>query len=727
MKSKWYKGLHGAVLAMLIPLTAGIAPAAVPLSVSLPVSAAAVTADNLTAVTVNGLTYTPNDAGGMTLIGITSRPAALTIPSTIDGKKVTEIGDKAFRYCTQLQSVTIPRGVTRIGERAFEGCLALKDITLPDTVTDVGIYAFASTGWFDSQPDGDVYIGKVYYRYKGIMPAQTTITVRSGTVSIADGAVLQANNLIGVVLPNSIKTIGSLAFRQCRNLTKVTLAKGLTAIGSEAFYYCTSLTGITLPDSVKVIGEKAFEHCWSLKRMTLPDSLTSISDWAFAYCKEMTSVSIPHGVTHIGLAAFTGCGLESVTVPDSVTTMAHSVFNGCASMTRAVLPDSVKELGTGIFSGCRSLKEVRLPKGMTAIPNETFMGCSGMTEMTIPNGITSIGQEAFGYCTGLTSLSFPNSVTTIGERAFGECTGLKTLRLPSSLQRIHTRAFEYCTGLHSITIPNGVLSVGLGTFEGCNHLTSVTLPSSVTRIGKWSFAYCTGLVSIIIPNSVTEIGENAFEQCEGLTVYGQQGSAAETYAAANGISFSTDKVPAANVSYLLSDTFVPGGSITVRGKVINDNRPYTYAVYYRKVGTTKWTTVQGYKTNSIVTITPKAAVDYEVRVAAKDAAGKIIRKDMTVVCDRPLVNTSTISADTITLGEKVKVRCFATGGKGDHWSAVYYKKASSDKWIMLRNYSTRNIVMVKPSAAVPYEVRVDIKDKGGNMASKTFTLTVNQQ
>ena len=55
---------------------------------------------------------------------------AVTIPSTIDGYKVTEIGYSAFHGCTSLKSVTIPSSVTEIGEGAFYGCTGLKSITV---------------------------------------------------------------------------------------------------------------------------------------------------------------------------------------------------------------------------------------------------------------------------------------------------------------------------------------------------------------------------------------------------------------------------------------------------------------------------------------------------------------------------------------------------------------------------------------------------------------------
>ena len=68
---------------------------------------------------------------------------ALVIPSTIEGKPVTSIGEYAFFGCSGLTSVTIGNSVTSIGELAFYDCTELTSVTIPDSGTSIGEGAFS--------------------------------------------------------------------------------------------------------------------------------------------------------------------------------------------------------------------------------------------------------------------------------------------------------------------------------------------------------------------------------------------------------------------------------------------------------------------------------------------------------------------------------------------------------------------------------------------------------
>ena len=82
---------------------------------------------------------------------------SIHIPSEIDGRNVTEIGDYAFRYHDNLTSINIPDSVTTIGNHAFSSCANLTSIDIPNTVTTIGDSAFRFCDKLTLTVDRDSY------------------------------------------------------------------------------------------------------------------------------------------------------------------------------------------------------------------------------------------------------------------------------------------------------------------------------------------------------------------------------------------------------------------------------------------------------------------------------------------------------------------------------------------------------------------------------------------
>ena len=122
----------------------------------------------------------------------------------------------------------------------------------------------------------------------------TTITAEDlvDATKIKDYAFDNCINLISVVIPDSVTSIGRNAFNGCSSLTSTIIGNGVTNIGDEAFHNCTSLTSIIIGNSVTNIGSMAFWDCDSLKSITLPNSVTSIGQFAFYDCSLFTTMTI---------------------------------------------------------------------------------------------------------------------------------------------------------------------------------------------------------------------------------------------------------------------------------------------------------------------------------------------------------------------------------------------------------------------------------------------------
>lgn len=203
--------------------------------------------------------YTENTDGTLTITELTDKGKSeyeLTVPSVLDGKNVSAIGDGAFRDDTFIRKVVIEDGIEYIGSNAFLSCYNLTDIDIPESVTDIGMNAFTQTAWHETQmaSSKDIVINNILCEADS---EQENYTVRDGVVTISSGVFYNNMVLKKVDFPSSLKKIGANAFAGCKNLTEVVLPDGLESLGYGVFAD-SGIKEINIPKSVKNIGQDAF-------------------------------------------------------------------------------------------------------------------------------------------------------------------------------------------------------------------------------------------------------------------------------------------------------------------------------------------------------------------------------------------------------------------------------------------------------------------------------------
>ena len=141
-----------------------------------------------------------------------------TVPSSVEGRTITEIANNAFSNQDSCRSVTIPDTVRRIGELAFYHN-SLQTVNIPDSVKTIEMQAFEGSG------------------------------------------------LTSVTIPAGVETVKKYAFCDCKSLTSVTILGDVT-LEESAFLDCPKLTNIQIAPDCKVEGAvAAFKRCPNLVKV----------------------------------------------------------------------------------------------------------------------------------------------------------------------------------------------------------------------------------------------------------------------------------------------------------------------------------------------------------------------------------------------------------------------------------------------------------------------------
>ena len=282
----------------------------------------------------------------------------------------------------EIKDLVIPENVTSISNYAFAGCTSLTSITIPESVTSIGRGAFSSTPWYDNQPDGLIYAGRFAYAYKGTMPSGTSITIKDGTLGIANGAFSYCTRLTSISIPESLVYIGEYAFENC-GLKTVIIPESVTKIGYGAFMECGSLYSVTIGNSVMSSGASAVARLGTPTSVTAYINKTSIGDYAFQDCSRLAFLHIGNNVTSIGYGAFEGTSWYDKQ-PDGLIyagRVAYTYKGTMLSGTSITIDDGTLGIADHAFSGCTGLASITIPESLTNIGENAFYGCNGIQEI----------------------------------------------------------------------------------------------------------------------------------------------------------------------------------------------------------------------------------------------------------------------------------------------------------------------------------------------------------
>lgn len=397
-----------------------------------------------------------------TVTGMFQECTALT--SVTIGEGIQEIGTAAFYKCSALNTVTLPASLKKIGENAFRNAaltqvvipagveeicesafrgLPLSSVTFNASAVKIDDFAFAANASLAS-----VDLSHATYLGKGAFASCTSLT----TVTVPTGAFYLAGDAfddcpIAYTTEGDYKYFGNWLVEVVnKGITTITIKDGTVGIADNAFNGCENVTGeLHLPTSLVYIGTGAFYNLTNLTgTLLIPPKVRSIGAAAFAGT----------GFTVLTFGGGANNPPQLETIEDATYNNDMGAFEGCLFET-VTLPASLTHLGGGAFSNCPNLRSVTFATAgnLKTIGGSyyggAFQDCTALTRMVVPDGVVSIGGYFMEGCTDLQNVVIPDSVKTLDDDAFEGCTSLTSVTLPG-LEKIYRYTFNGCSQLMEI-------------------------------------------------------------------------------------------------------------------------------------------------------------------------------------------------------------------------------------------------------------------------------------
>ena len=464
---------------------------------------------------------------GITAVGENAFYACVFAEEVILPESCSVIRPYAFADCANLREVYIPGGAVEIN--AFAGCLALRTVTLGKGVTALCRDASLAPDTIENQYNAFAGCGVENFAVEEGNPFFSTV---DGVLFTADGRELLAfpgYREGSYTVPDGVEIIQSRAFSSCGYLSEVILPASVRRIGTEAFSGTPYDFRITLNEGLTHIGEMAFADS-AIEEIAVPGSVVSMSASIFSNCPNLTKVTFGEGITAIPDWTFDSCkNLTEVVLPSTVSAIGDYAFNLCKNLCAITLPEGLRSLGEHAFESCVSLEKISLPEGITTLPESVFDFCNRLHTVHLPLSLKEICDNAFAY-TNLTSVYYagstadwnsvlirpgndgfssakyyfakehtPDSVSgTFGQEgdnltwAFSGETGILTIsgtgEMPHTWWGADSAPWkDHVDEIRTLVVEEGVTYLSNFAFQYHTNLTTVFLPRSLETAADWAF------------------------------------------------------------------------------------------------------------------------------------------------------------------------------------------------------------------------------------------------
>ena len=431
-----------------------------------------------------------------------------------EGSQLKSLDDSVFQNCAKLESICLPKTLEYIRAHCFWGCENLPaNFSFPETLAEIESTAFFNTSlrnislplnckyqekchgfpYAPSFPESTIVKGGIpfdfYEKFSFPLPkinndidtdeySDCDYVVKQGTKEIINNQFSGRVDLEFIVIPASVKKIGTSAFYGCVNLHTVIYEAGskVKCIDFFTFQNCINLRNIILPYELEQIRAHSFWGCFNLKKINLHPHIKAIDATAF-FMTRVTEAILPvqcdfqkeqhafpyepsfpntcniSGGNGVNFYADRNYYLLQVAMRDTAT-IPNKIVN-YSGVTDIVISDEVKVIGNNYFAGATKIEKVIIPASVYMIGAGAFYGCSNLQEVTFhkKSNIKIIANYVFQNCSKLSRVYLSEEVVQIGSHSFWGCPNLKNIEIPNKVCLIDASAF-FTTNLSNVRLPS---------------------------------------------------------------------------------------------------------------------------------------------------------------------------------------------------------------------------------------------------------------------------------
>ena len=391
--------------------------------------------------------------------------------SFAQNSKCNTIGISAFAYAPNIKTIDLPACVIKIKANAFDNCII----------------------------DEFNYLGNLIEYFGLNYGSSTACPMNCGAKLTIDG-----EELINLVVPESITSINYYLFCGVNSLESVTLHNKVKFIGGMAFAYCSKLKELHIPSGANALSVNSLAGLSSLESLTLASLETNGSNALFGSLfsgyEYENSVKITQKFNYVSSNSsynfYLPKNLKNVNILSG--SIGNGAFSNISTIPNIVLGSNVQSIGSFAFYNCSSLTQIDLPN-ISSISSYAFANCSNLTQIDIPNSVESVGDYAFNYCPKLEIANIGEDeeslAQSIGEYAFENCGKLKQVNM-FNITSIGSFAFSSCHKLKISDLPASLVTLNEGAFDGCLSIYSIKLHNKLETAGKYVFSGCSRLVEV---------------------------------------------------------------------------------------------------------------------------------------------------------------------------------------------------------------------------------------